>query len=365
MPKRIGCLYERMLDLELIKTIIISGSKGKRKRRDVKEVLSDVDGYAEKVLFLLANDLYIPTIPRKIHIFDNSCQKERNIKVVHYYPDGIIQQLAVHTMKRVIMRGMYHWSCASIPGRGNKRAANYVKRALKDDPRGTKYCGKFDIHHYYPSVNRRKILEALRRKIKDERFLKLIEAIINSDPDTGLSIGFYLNQWLANYFLEPLDHFICTLDGVKYYVRNMDDMVIMGPNKKKLHKAREQISRYLETILGLKLKDNWQVFPVDSRGIDFVGYKFFHHKTILRRRNFRKLRRNVRTAWKFLSTGRKIPVHVAAGLLSRTGQLKHCNGHTIHKRYITPIGEEYLKKIVREHALLEERSTHEQYAAHT
>lgn len=193
-------------------------------------------------------------------------------------------------------------------------------------------------------------MKALRRKIKDEKFLRLIENIINSDPDPGLSIGFYLNQWLANYFLEPLDHFICTLPGVKYYVRNMDDMVIMGPNKKKLHKAREQIERYLEVMLGLELKGNWQIFPVDSRGIDFVGYRFYHYKTILRRRNFRKLRRNVRTAWKFLKTGRRIPAHVAAGLLSRAGQLKHCNGKNIYEKYITPVTEKRLKTIVSLHS---------------
>ena len=350
MPKRVGCLYERMLDLELIRTIIVTGSKGKRHRRDVKEVLSDVDGYAEKVLFLLKNDLYVPTVPRKIHIFDKSCQKERDIKVVPYYPDGIIQQLVVHAMKPVLMRGMYHWSCASIPGRGNKRAADYVKRALKSDPKRTKHCGKFDIHHYYPTISRRRIMRALRRKIKDERFLRLVESIINSDPDPGLSIGFYINQWLANFFLEPIDHFICTLDGVEYYVRNMDDMVILGPNKKKLHKAREQIERYLETMLGLKLKANWQIFPVDSRGIDFVGYRFYHYKTILRRRNFRKLRRNVRTAWKFLKTGRRIPAHVAAGLLSRAGQLKHCNGKNIYEKYIEPISEKKLKTIISLHS---------------
>jgi len=350
MPKRAGRLYERMLDLELIRTIIVTGSKGKRHRRDVKEVLSDVDGYAEKILFLLKNDLYVPTVPRKIHIFDKSCQKERDIKVVPYYPDGIIQQLVVHAMKPVLMRGMYHWSCASIPGRGNKRAADYVKRALKSDTKRTKHCGKFDIHHYYPTICRRRIMRALRRKIKDERFLQLVESIINSDPDPGLSIGFYINQWLANFFLEPLDHFICALDGVEYYVRNMDDMVILGPNKKKLHKAREQIERYLETMLGLKLKANWQIFPVDSRGIDFVGYRFFHHKTILRRRNFKKLRRNVRAVWKFINTGRKIPFHTAAGLLSRAGQLKHCNGRNIYEKYIARITEKRLKTIISLHS---------------
>ena len=95
MPKRVGYLYERMLDKEVIRSCIITGSRGKRKRQDVKEVLSDVDGYTEKVYKLLETETYVPTIPRKIRIYDNSCRKERDIKVVPYYPDGIIQQLAV------------------------------------------------------------------------------------------------------------------------------------------------------------------------------------------------------------------------------------------------------------------------------
>ena len=359
MPKRVGYLYERMLDKEVIRSCIITGSRGKRKRQDVKEVLSDVDGYTEKVYKLLATETYVPTVPRKIRIFDNSCRKERDIKVVPYYPDGIIQQLAVYAMKDVLMRGMYRWSCASIPGRGNSCAANYVKKHLKEDTKGTKYCGKFDIHHYYPTISKQKMMDALRRKIKDEKFLNLVEMIIRSDPDPGISIGFYLNQWLANFFLEPLDHFICTLKGVKYYVRNMDDIVILGGNKKKLHRAREHISRYLETMLGLKLKDNWQIFKTDSRGIDFVGFRFFHGRTILRRRNFQKLRRNARTAQRFLKTHRKIPPHVAAGLLSRAGQLRHCNGQNIFDKYIKPIGINRLKAIVRKETLRRMEADHD------
>lgn len=353
MPKRAGHLYEKMLDKELIRYCIKSGSKGKKKRHDVKAVLQDVDGYTDKVYRLLEKEIYIPTRPKKIHIRDKSSGKERDIKVVPFYPDGIIQRVAVEAMKPVLMRGMYRWSCASIPKRGNKCAADYVKKHLKSDRKGTKHCGKFDIRHYYPSIKRRKLMRALRRKIKDEKFLALIEAIINSDPDPGLSIGFYLNQWLANYFLEPLDSFICTLKGVKYYVRNMDDLVILGANKKKLHRAREQIERYLETIMDLQMKPDWQIFKTDSRGIDFVGYRFFHHKTTLRRRNFQKLRRNVRTVNRFLKTGRKIPAKAASGLLSRAGQLKHCNGQNVMEKYIEPIGIDRLKKIVSLHARAE------------
>ena len=101
-------------------------------------------------------------------------------------------------------------------------------------------------------------------------FLKLVYEIISSNPDGGLAIGYYINQWLANFYLEELDRFIVKLPGVKYYVRNMDDLILLGPNKKKLRKAVAAIREFLNKNLRIELKHNWQVFPVDSRGIDFI-----------------------------------------------------------------------------------------------
>lgn len=347
MPKKVGHLYEKMCDRDLIRAAIIKGSKGKKRRWDVKAVLADVDGYVEKVYNLLSQEKYVPTPPRENQIFDNSCQKQRIISIVPYYPDGIIHQLCVMAMQEVLMRGMYRWSCASIPGRGNKCATDYVRRALKNDPKGTKYCLKMDVHHYYPSISPRRLIWALARKIKDKRFLKIVFEIAASNPSGGLAIGFYINQWLANYYLEPLDNFILTLPGVKYYVRNMDDMVLLGPNKKQLHRARKEIERFLWQHLGLRLKRNWQVFPVAVRGIDFVGFRFFRTHTTMRRRNFLRFARQCRRVQRMIDTNSKIPYREAAGLLARAGQLRHCNAHKIRVAYFDQIGEKRLKRIVR------------------
>lgn len=347
MPKRVGYLYEKMCDKALIRLAIREGSKGKKKRWDVKLVLKDPEKYVDEIHRLLVTERYIPTTPRKKRIYDKSCCKWRDIKIVPFFPDGIMHQLCVMAMKDVLMRGMYTWSCASIPGRGNSWAAKYVKRSLKNDPKGTKHCCKMDIKGYYPSINRKKVIWMLSRKVKDKRFLKLVYSVINSDPDGGLSIGFYINQWLANYYLEKLDHFILTLPGVKYYVRNMDDMVLLGPNKKKLHKARKMIDGYLGSKLDLKLKGNWQVFPVDKRGIDFVGFRFYHTHTALRRRNFLKFRRNCSRAKKQLENDEGITFRMASGLLARAGQLKHCNCLKAKQKYYDLIDEKVLKHIVR------------------
>lgn len=346
--KRIGHLHEKMLNRSLIRWVIVEGSKGKRKRRDVKRVMADVDGYVEKVYRLVKDRSYKPTQPKDVQIIDKSSGKERTIGVVPYYPDGIMHRLVTEVIKPALMRGMYAHSCASIPGRGNAHAIKYVKKSLRDR-KYSKYCAKLDIRHYYPSLRPERIVEALRRKIKDEKILSLIGKIISSGNQEGLTIGFYINQWLANFYLEALDHKIIAFDGVSYYVRNMDDMVLIGGNKKKLHKAVRMIDSELEK-LGLKLKDNWQVFRVDSRGIDFVGYRFYRTHVLLRRRNFRKLRRHCLRVKKRVENDEPVSYHSASGLLSRIGQLQHCSGYNIKKKYVDCIGIGFLKSVVRRYA---------------
>ena len=349
MPKRIGYLYDRLCDKGFIRLAIAEGSRGKKKRRDVKKVLADPDIYIDRVYNLIINESYVPTPPKKKRIFEKNSQKWRDIKVVPFYPDGIIQQMIVMAMKDTLMKGMYRWSCSSIPKRGNLEALRYTERAVRNDPKNTKHCLKADFKNYYGSINRATLMSMLRKKIKDKKFLRLIGIVIYSDPDPGLSIGFYINQWLANFYLEDLDRFICTLDGVAYYVRNMDDIVLLGSNKKKLHKAREDISEYALKNFGLYLKDNWQIFPVSSRGIDFVGYRIFREHTILRKRNFLKFIRNCRKALRLIKAHRKISFRLAAGLLSRAGQLKHCSSLKARGKYYYPVGEKILKDIVRKH----------------
>lgn len=344
MPKRVGYLYEKMLDKDLISWVIVEGSKGKRKRHDVRKVLKDVPGYTDRIYKLIKDRSYIPTKPKNVLIHDKSSGKERTIGVVPYYPDGIMHRLVTEVIKPVLMRGMYAHSCASIPGRGNMHAIKYMRKAMKNT-RNSKYCAKLDIRHFYPTLKPLNVIKALSRKIKDVKILDLILRIISSGSETGLTIGFYINQWLANFYLEELDHHIMSLPGVRYYVRNMDDMILMGPNKHLLHDAIRKIRLKLHTM-ELELKDNYQVFLVDSRGVDFVGYRFFHSHTLLRHRNFLKLTRQCRKTIKKKLSNCVISFRNASGLLSRVGQLKHCSGLTIRQRYFDPIGSGMLKRIV-------------------
>ena len=375
MPKRVGFLYDKMLDRAFIREAILRAAKHKTKRRSVRRVLRNLDGYTEKTYALLATGDFKPSRPREREIYDESSQKWRMIQVVPFWPDNVIHWMLVLAMQPVLMRGMYHWSCASIPGRGGHRTKTHIERTMRRDTAGTLYAAELDIRHYYPNVSVARLMRALRHKIKDERFLRLVERVLRS-CGRGLAIGFYICQWLANFFLEPLDRMICALDGVKYYDRYMDNMTLRGPNKKKLHRARKAIEVFLRKM-GLQLKGNWQIYRtrmkreaavrhamLDDRKrrlrrprmVAAVGFRYSYKHTLLRKRNALRLMRQCRKIRARMQAGRPVTHRQAAGLLSRIGQLRHCDSHTIKTKYVDPIKVRYLKEVVRNESTRRQQS---------
>lgn len=367
MPKRVGYLYDKMVDRAFIRSVILEASKGRPNREDIKPVLDNLDRYVEDTYDLVATDSFKPSTPKEKLIFDESSQKWRLIKMVPFWPDGVIQWMLVTAMKPVLMRGMYSWSCASVPGRGGKRVHKHIRSVMRNDPKGTKYAAELDVAQYYPSISIKRLIWALARKIKDKHFLRVVYSILESCGG-GLAIGYYICQWLANYFLEPLDHYIMSLPGVKYMTRHMDNYTLFGPNKKLLHKARKLIAEYMKKNLGLNMKGNWQIFrttfnPAVERAhrqrpekqqrlqkprmVAAVGYRFSRTHTTIRRRNFLRFTRQSRRAQKRLAAGKPISFKMASGLLSRIGQLKHSNSHNIRVKYVDPIGVKKLKEVVR------------------
>jgi hypothetical protein len=346
MPKKVGFLYDKMVDRDFIRRVILEAAKGRHSRDDIAPVLEDLDGYVDKAYEMVATESYVPSKPKVKTIYDESSQKWREIKMVPFWPDGVMQWLLVTAMKPVLMRGMHPWSCASIPGRGGKRVHKHIKSILRNDPKGTKYAAELDVAQYYPSISIRRLIWALARKIKDKKFLRVVYSILESCGG-GLAIGYYICQWLANYYLEPLDHYIMSLPGVKYMTRYMDNITIFGPSKKKLHKARKLIETFMRDKLGLTMKGNWQIYPTAKRMVSAVGYRFSRTHIILRKRNFLRFTRQCRRVKKRLDAGKPIAFIQASGLLSRIGQLKHCDSHKIRTKYVDPIGVRNLKEVVR------------------
>lgn len=338
IPKRVGFLYEKMLDRAFITETIRLAANGKKNRRSVRRVLANIDAYAEKLLVMLQTNSFIPSKPKVKRVYDVSSRKWRDIKVVPFYPDGCVHWLCVRAMQPVLMRGMHHWSCASIPGRGGARAMRQIMHMVQRRPKDSRYCAQMDVRKFYDSIPPDGIRRALERKIKDKRFVNLVMRIIAD----GLAIGYYICQWLANYYLETLDRVLCSCKGVVCEVRYMDNVTIFGRSKRALHKAVKVAEQHLRT-LGLTLKNDWQVYPIRKRKVDAVGYKFGRNVVVLRKRSLLRTLRQFRRAAK----RERVSAKMAQALLSRLGRLKWCASKTIMVKYVRPVGVQNLKGVVR------------------
>lgn len=323
---------------------IANSSLGKRKQKRVKIILDNEEYYAKEIQNVLLNKQYVPSPYAIKTVQDGSSGKIRTIYKPRFYPDQIIHWALMLQLQPIMMKGMYEYNCGSVPGRGTSYGQNTLRKWLDTDYKNTKYCLKMDVSKFYPSVDNGILKEMFRRKIKDKDCLWLIDSIIDSNQ--GLPIGNYTSQWFANFFLQGLDHYIKEKLGIKYYIRYVDDLVLLGGNKKKLHRTKNEISNYLNGI-NLSLKDDWQVFKVNARAIDFLGFKFYRNKTILRKRNALRIRRRMRKIQKKDTLTPKD----ACAVISYWGWIKRSDSYNFYHKYVKPIvSVGYAKRVVSSNA---------------
>ena len=287
--KRVGDIFDKVISLENLRLADEKARKGKLHSYGVQ--LHDKNREAN--LLSLHESLKNGTFKTsKYHIFKIYEPKEREIFRLPYFPDRILHHAIMNVLEPIWISVFNKDTYSCIKNRGIHACAKNVKHALKQDPDGTRYCLKIDVRKFYPSIDHEILKQVVRRKIKDGSLLALLDEIIDSVP-SGVPIGNYLSQYFANLYMAYFDHWLKETKGVKYYWRYADDIVILAPNKEVLHSLLHDIRAYLRDNLKLKVKRNYQVFPVDSRGIDFLGYVFYHSHTLLRKSIKQKLCRRV------------------------------------------------------------------------
>lgn len=288
--KRIGNLFDRVISIENLQLADQKARKGKLRSYGVQMHDKNRDANIIALHESLKNGTFKTS---KYHIFTIYEPKERQIYRLPYYPDRILHHAIMNVLEPIWVSIFNKNTYSCIKNRGIHKCAKDVKQALKQDPDGTRYCLKIDIKKFYPSIHHDVLKGIVKRKIKDSRLLALLDEIIDSvNDEKGVPIGNYLSQYFANLVLAYFDHWLKETKRVKYYWRYADDIVILAPNKEVLHELLHEIRAYLKG-LKLRVKRNYQVFPVDSRGIDFLGYVFYHTHTLLRKSIKQKLCRRV------------------------------------------------------------------------
>lgn len=355
-------LFEKLISIENLDMAFQCAVKHKLKRAKVRKALAHKRQIIYKLHKLLKEKKLQLPLHKGIDINDGISAKPRVIVKPPFVYDLILQWAVILVMKPYMDKGMYEWSCGSVENRGGVYGLRHLVKYIRENPKNIKYVAKGDIYHFFESVPIDLYKRDLQKKFRDKDFLEVVFKILDCNiieyhgelVDIGLPIGFFTSQHFANWYLQGLDHYIKEQLHIKCYVRYVDDFVILGRNKRELHKVLLRISEYLETI-GLKLKGNYQVFKflyIDKnqkehgRFIDFMGFKFYRDKVTIRRKLFYKMMRKFRKVSKM----KNIDVHSARQVTCYMGYIKHTDSYKLFNDRIKPlVNIGVCKKIVSRH----------------
>lgn len=217
----------------------------------------------------------------------------------------------------------------SIKGRGTNDARKKVTNFFKKNK--FFYILKFDINKYYPSINNKILKSKIRKKIKCKNTLWLIDNIIDSCK--GIPIGNYTSQYFGNIYLYDFDWWIKQNLKPNAYYRYCDDIVIIDKCKNKLLNLKILIFKKLKEEYLLDIKENWQLFNIENKPLDFLGYRFFNHNKIKLRKSiaksFKQKVKNIKKNYKYLN-----PYKIVNSIYSYWGWCKYVNAKKLWYRHI-------------------------------
>ena len=307
-------------------------------RRDAQGALKNPDAYADFILSELPhfkNDKHTPK-----EIYDGISRKKRTI-IVPTFREQVVHHLIVDVLKPFFLQGIYEHAYGSIPKRGAHDAKKAIKRWITKDLGSCRYVLKMDIKKYFENIRHDVLKEKLARQILDKDILRILFEIIDA-TDSGLPLGFYTSQWLSMWFLMGFDHYMKEQLRAIHYIRYMDDLVVFDSDKNYLHYVLDKSKDYLETI-GLTLNQKTQIFPLESRNLDFMGFRFYPFKITLRRGIYYKMLRKARK----ISKEDKPTIFEVRQMLSYLGWIKACDVYKVYEACIKPFIDfgKYKKRI--------------------
>ena len=324
MPKRVGYVWEELISEDNINLAIKNALRRKKKTSMIRHIQKNVKEYGERTRETIING-WEPDPIRYKTINESSNKKTRDLKIPSLR-DHFVHTAVAQILEKYLTKRFYFYSCGSLPNRGQTFAVKAIEKQLRRNK--PKYAALADVRKFYDSVKKEQVMKCLRRVFKDEKFLEINEKILSQMGD-GLAIGFTVSHWYAHLVLSYMDHFIKEGDGRTFLCRFMDNIVMLGSNKRSLHKKLILIRDFIGRM-GLVIKHDWQVFPIRCRMIEFLSYRLNHDKTILRKGLMYRL------AKRFRHAANNLDAHTARVIMSDRGILKHCDSFNFRKSYLYP-----------------------------
>jgi hypothetical protein len=305
--------FARIIEFENLHTAYRGARVCKRYRSSILKFGYQLEENLLALRWELTHKTYLHGGYREFVVTDS---KKRTIKAAPFR-DRVVHHAICNIIEPILDRGFIYDSYACRKGKGTHaaivRLEHFIKslrsRTREEGMQRTRlYCLKCDVSKYFDNVDHEILLELLRKKIKDDDVLWLLRQIIASNQH-GIPIGNLTSQLFANVYLNELDHFVKRELRERWYLRYMDDFLVLGSDKRHLLECKERIRAFLRDRLKLQLHPKKaEIFPIDP-GVDFLGYVVRRGKRFLRKATVKRFLKKKRR-YEAMARNGKLPEQV-------------------------------------------------------
>ncbi len=331
-------LHDKICEYDNLKEAFQKARKGKT----LKLYVIDFERDLEVNLKTLRNELLLHCYrPKPLETFILRDPKTRKISKSDFR-DRIVHHAICNIIEPTFEKQFIYDSYANRVGKGTLKAIgrlHHFKKIVSKNNSKTCYVLKADIRQYFETVDHNVLLSLLAKMISDKEVLWLISIILENHQSTekgkGMPLGNLTSQFFANVYLHELDEFVKHALKAKYYIRYVDDFIILHENKEILEAYKDKISNFLNTNLFLQLHPAKSKILTLNNGINFLGFRVFFHHILIRKKN----------AWKFERKLKRLKKLCAKGKVDREKVIESLEGWLAYVSHADTY--KYRRKIVR------------------
>ena len=317
--KRIGYVFEELASLDNLRQAHQEAkmSRKPRRRRGALNFERDLEDNLQKLHDALVAETWNMHEYRCMVRIERG--KRREIFYSSRHEDSVVQHAIMRTLGRKLEKTLIRDTYASIKGRGTDDGIDRLVLFILAIPEGlVVYVWKIDLRQFYKSIQHMPLVDAIVSAIKETKTIRLLVRIVDSHTP-GIPIGNPVSPLFANLMLSEFDHTVKEKFRFKGYRRYLDDIVCVAVGddaKERLKELSAYAHEYFAGI-GLDIKPNEQIFPIERFGIDFLGYVFGRKKMRLRKKTERRFRRAVHRFHKHKTEHNRMTLSSYWGMLHR------------------------------------------------
>ena len=327
-------LFNKIVSLENLLRAWLEFRRGKRSKPDVQNFEFNLESNLVKLQEELLAGTYRHDSYQSFLISDPKLRHIHKASV----RDRLLHQAIFRVLYPIFDTGFIFDSFSCRLNKGTHLAVSKLEKFLKKSSQNNHrpiFALKCDVKKFFDSINHEKLLYLIKRKIKCQKSLWLIERVIYSFENTkgvGLPLGNVTSQLFANIYLNEFDQFIKRHLKVKHYLRYCDDFIILNPDQEALKSIIQPIRKFLNQRLNLNLHENKITLKKYTEGVDFLGYVVLFHHRILRTKTKRRIFKKIILKKSELERGLITLKSFNQTLQSYFGVLTHCRGFKLsHK----------------------------------